>query len=99
MRVATEVPLETMQACAEVLGLGKVVAELGNRSAASDVGVGMHLAMTGLTGARFNVEINLSGSSDGAFLARVRKDVLLMMVGGGADLQAALRAVELRSQA
>ena len=33
MRVATEVPLETMRACAEVLGAAKTVAEHGNRNA------------------------------------------------------------------
>ncbi len=95
LRVATEVPLETMRACADVLGLGKTVAEHGNPSAASDIGVGLHLTMTGLSGARLNVEANLSGSSDAAYAASKREELLLLMVGGGADFQAANRAAGL----
>jgi formiminotetrahydrofolate cyclodeaminase len=95
LRVATEVPLETMRACADVLGLGKSVAEHGNPSAASDIGVGLHLAMTGLSGARLNVEANISAASDAAYAASKREELLLLMVGGGADFQAANRAAGL----
>jgi|SRR5215831_14977306 len=95
LRAATDVPLETMRACADVLGLGKTVAEHGNLSAASDIGVGLHLTMAGLTGGRLNVETNLSSSGDEAYAASMRDDVLLMMVGAGADLQAASRAAGL----
>lgn len=95
LRAATDVPLETMRACAEVLGLGKIVAEHGNLSAASDIGVGLHLTMTGLTGGRLNVETNISSSGDQAYAASIRDEVLLMMVGAGADLQAASRAAGL----
>jgi formiminotetrahydrofolate cyclodeaminase len=95
LRAATDVPLETMRVCAEVLGLGKIVAEHGNLSAASDVGVGLHLTMAGLTGARLNVETNLSSSGDQEYAAKIRDEVLLMMVGAGADLAAAIRAAGL----
>jgi formiminotetrahydrofolate cyclodeaminase len=84
-----------MRACAEVMGLGKIVGEHGNLSAASDIGVGLHLTMAGLTGARLNVETNLSGSGDQEYAAVIRDEVLLMMVGAGADLQAASRAAGL----
>jgi glutamate formiminotransferase/formiminotetrahydrofolate cyclodeaminase len=94
-RVATETPLETMRACAELLGLAKIVAEHGNRNAASDIGVGAALAMAGLTGGRLNVEINLAGLADAAYAARVRDEILLMMVGAGADLAATNRAAGL----
>jgi len=60
-RVATEIPLETMQACAALLRLGKVVAEHGNTNAASDVHVAALLARAALAGARSNVDINLPG--------------------------------------
>jgi formiminotetrahydrofolate cyclodeaminase len=95
LRAATDVPLETMRACADVLGLGKIVAEHGNLSAASDIGVGLHLTMAGLTGGRLNVETNLSSSGDAAHAASIRDEVLLMLVGAGADLQAASRAAGL----
>jgi formiminotetrahydrofolate cyclodeaminase len=95
LRAATDMPLETMRACAEVLGLGKIVAEHGNLSAASDIGVGLHLTMAGLTGGRLNVETNISSSGDQAYAASIRDEVLLMMVGAGADLQAASRAAGL----
>ena len=70
MRAATDVPLETMRACAEVLGLGKIVAEHGNPSAASDVGVGLQLTMAGLTGATLErgdepLELRRSGVRSG----------------------------------
>lgn len=94
-RVATETPLETMRACAELLGLAKIVAEHGNRNAASDIGVGAALAMAGLTGGRLNVEINLAGLADAAYAAKVRDEILLMMVGAGADLAATNRAAGL----
>lgn len=95
LRAATDVPLETMRACGEVLGLGKIVAEHGNLSAASDIGVGLHLTMAGLTGGRLNVETNLSSSGDQEYAAAIRDEVLLMMVGAGADLAAASRAAGL----
>lgn len=60
-RVATEIPLETMQACAALLRLGKIVAEHGNTNAASDVHVAALLARAALAGARSNVDINLPG--------------------------------------
>jgi methenyltetrahydrofolate cyclohydrolase len=95
LRTATEIPLETMRKCAEVLGLGKIVAERGNLSAASDIGVGLHLAMTGLSGARLNVDTNLSSASDQTYAASKRDELLLLMVGAGADFQAANRAAGL----
>jgi len=95
LRAATDVPLETMHACAEVLGLGKTIAEHGNLSAASDIGVGLHLAMTGLSGGRLNVDTNLSSLGDEAYKASLREELLLMMVGAGADFQSANRAAGL----
>jgi formiminotetrahydrofolate cyclodeaminase len=95
LKLATEIPLLTMRTCAAVLELGKTVAEHGNLSAASDIGVGLHLAMTGLSGARLNVDTNLASASDQAYAASKREELLLLMVGAGADLQAASRAAGL----
>jgi formiminotetrahydrofolate cyclodeaminase len=70
--LATEVPLDTMRACRQALQGGIVVAQNGNRNAASDVGVAIELLLAGLKGAGLNVDINLGGLSDQAFVARAR---------------------------
>lgn len=70
--VATEVPLETMTACAGLLKLAKTIGEHGNSNAASDVAVAVELARAGLRGARHNVEINLGGISDAQLAADLR---------------------------
>src|SRR3989475_8433061 len=56
---ATTVPLDTMQACSDALGIALVAAEKGNRNAISDAGVAALVAEAGLRGAGLNVRINL----------------------------------------
>lgn len=58
-RAATEAPLATARAAAEVLSLAETLAPIGNRHAISDVGVAALLAVTALRGAALNVRINL----------------------------------------
>jgi len=74
---ASDVPLCVAESCAQVLELARVVAEKGNKNAASDGGVGALMAETGLRGAAFNVTINLSSIKNEAFVgdrrARVAK--------------------------
>lgn len=72
MRVATEIPLETMKACHALLRLQAVVAANGNSNAASDVHVAGLLAHAALNGARSNVDINLEGISDPAVAQALR---------------------------
>ena len=72
-RVATEIPLETMKACAALLRLQTVVATHGNSNAASDVHVAGLLARAAMQGARSNVDINLGGISDPAIAASLKK--------------------------
>lgn len=71
-RVATEIPLETMRACAALIRLQAVVAAHGNTNAASDVHVAGLLARAALQGARSNVDINLGGISDPAVAASLK---------------------------
>jgi formiminotetrahydrofolate cyclodeaminase len=82
-RVATEVPLETMGACAALLKIAETVRANGNSNAASDVSVAIELARAGLKGARFNVDINLGGITDTALAAslRERADALMSVAG------------------
>ena len=63
---ATEVPLEIMQACAQVITTSKFLAYNGSRLALSDVGVAMLFAKAALKGAALNVYVNASLISDTA---------------------------------
>jgi formiminotetrahydrofolate cyclodeaminase len=69
LRGATEVPLETLRACADALAHSRTVADHGNQSAASDVGVAIGLLRAAAEGAAANVRINLTGLKDEAFNA------------------------------
>jgi formiminotetrahydrofolate cyclodeaminase len=64
LRGATEIPLQTLRACAAALAHGRAVAEHGNRSAASDAGVAIGLLKAAADGAAANVRINLTGLKD-----------------------------------
>lgn len=67
LRGATEIPLATLRACANALGHAQVVADHGNRSAESDVGVAIGLLKAAATGAAANVRINLEGIKDDGY--------------------------------
>lgn len=72
LKIAAEVPLETAEACVDVLHLSMQVAEKGNVSALSDAGTAAHLALAGLRGAALNVEINLASIRDDGFVSKAR---------------------------
>jgi methenyltetrahydrofolate cyclohydrolase len=69
---ATEVPLETMRACRDAVRHAVIVARCGNRNATSDVGVALELLVAGTRGAGLNVDINLGGLADEAYVERAR---------------------------
>lgn len=60
---AAEVPMKTAFVCLRVVEASSRVAEIGKKSASSDVGVAISLAEAGFKGAAMNVRINLSGMS------------------------------------
>jgi formiminotetrahydrofolate cyclodeaminase len=64
---ASDVPLRVAEQCVQVLALARVVAEKGNKNAASDGGVGALMAEAGARGAAFNVAINLASITDVTF--------------------------------
>lgn len=66
---ATEVPLETMEACSEVLEFAAAALEKGNRGATTDAAVAILLAEAGLRGASLNARINLASIRDEKFRA------------------------------
>ena len=94
MRAAIAAPMEVMRACAAAAEQGVVIAGLGNRSAASDLLVGMELVSAALRGAKLNVEINLGTMKDQAYVAGIRKDVEEYERAIGHEAAAAFRAIE-----
>ena len=61
---ATEVPLKTMKAAAEVFPLVRAMASEGNPNSVSDAGVGALAARSAVLGAQLNVKINAAGLND-----------------------------------
>lgn len=88
LRQATVVPLETLRACAAAMPLAAQVAEAGNRSAASDVGVAIGLLEAAAAGAEANVRINLDGLKDQGLKTNVSSEASRL----AAELAAAARA-------
>jgi hypothetical protein len=75
MRVATEVPVETMTACAAAMAAAGPVAEFGNPSAKSDVAVGVQTLAAGMQGALFNVEMNIGSLKDSALVDAITAEL------------------------
>jgi formiminotetrahydrofolate cyclodeaminase len=72
---ATQVPLETATACAQVVKLtAQVIAKI-NPNALSDAGAAALLAEAGLKGAQLNVAINLAAIHDPDFVQETRRDL------------------------
>lgn len=87
LRGATEVPLETLRACADALAQSRTVADCGNQSAESDVGVAIGLLKAAAEGAAANVLINLTGLKDEAFKSETNAELTrLRAAAAGEDL-------------
>lgn len=91
VRAATEVPLDTMRACQQVLRGAVVVAANGSRNAASDAGVGVELLLAGLRGARMNVDINLASLQDRDYVTRIQTEAGDLERDAAADADGARR--------
>lgn len=89
---AIAAPLDVMRACADGCARAVAIASLGNRSAASDVHVGLELLIAGLRGAKLNVEINLESVKDAAYARDVREEV------AGLEQAAALAVADARGR-
>lgn len=75
MRVATEVPVETVRACAAVLSGARAVAAYGNPSARSDIAVGVQTLLIAVQAALFNVETNIGSIKDPAIVEQITQDL------------------------
>lgn len=92
--LATEVPLETMRVCQQAMRGAVMVARAGNRNAISDAGVAVELLLTGLRGARLNVDINLPGITDEAYVKRVGAERDMLENDSARDATLAREAME-----
>jgi formiminotetrahydrofolate cyclodeaminase len=68
---ASTVPLELCSACIEILKQAQCLAPIGNKTAISDVGVGVYLADAALRSAMLSVDINLPLIKEEAFKERL----------------------------
>ena len=92
LRGATEVPLRTARAAAALLPLCPPVAERGNQTATSDVGVAALFAQAAVRSALMNVEVNLRLLEDQIYIRQVRAEVARLTDGLSAEAE---RTVEL----
>jgi methenyltetrahydrofolate cyclohydrolase len=67
LKEATDVPMQCVRACVEVIYLSKIAAEKGNPDIVSDAGAGAMAAYGGLKSAALNVYINSGSLKDGAY--------------------------------
>lgn len=93
-RRAAEVPLDTMRAALEALPVIKAMAEVGNPNSASDAGVGALCARAAIRAARLNVETNLAGLDDDAFVAHALAETVRIEAAAEAIESEALEVVE-----
>lgn len=68
---ASTVPLELCRTCLDILKQAARLAPIGNKSAISDVGVGVYLAEAALRSAMLSVDINLPLIGDDAFKVKL----------------------------
>ncbi len=71
-RAAAEVPLRIAERCGLIVDLALPAAQMGNKWAVSDAGVGALLGEASLRSALLNVEINLASIKDAAYVADMR---------------------------
>lgn len=92
-RIATDVPLRTAQAAANIVPLCRPAAEKGNSAAISDVGVAALLAQAAVRSALLNVEINLHTLEDAIYVRHTRAEVAGLTKTLSADTEAVMALV------
>ena len=94
MQGATEVPLQTLRLACRALALGETVAQHGNVSAASDVGVAASLLYAASEGAAANVRTNLGAWSDETFRTNTGAETDTLSAGAADTLARVRTALE-----
>lgn len=95
-KLATQVPLETMEACEEVLEVAYAALEKGNRAATSDAAVAILLADAGLRGASLNARINLASIKDETVRATIEPKLDRLLAHADEVVHRALALAESR---
>lgn len=72
---AAATPLETAKAARDALALLKDLAGIGNPNALPDLAVGGRLAQAAISGAYYNIAVNLAAIKDRTFAAEVREEI------------------------
>ncbi len=81
LKEATEIPMQCVHACVEVIHLSKIAAEKGNSNAVSDAGAAVMAAYGGLKSSALNVYINAGSLKDGSYVAGKLKELENAMEG------------------
>ena len=84
-KVATRVPLATVEQCRDALRLCAEMAPMADPEMVSDVGTGALMAHAGAQAAAYNVRINLRHIDDADFDAEMR-EAIEALLGECADL-------------
>ena len=90
---ATIVPLDTLRAATQALDHGRAIAEHGNRSAASDVGVAIGLLKAAADGAAANVRTNLDSLKDEGFVSKTEAETARLARQAAEHASAAMQSV------
>jgi formiminotetrahydrofolate cyclodeaminase len=86
-KAATVTPLRTARDAFAVLESLKILIEIGNPHAKSDVAIGAQLAYASIRGAQYNVLSNIPGLKDRAFAKSCRREVFDLARRGRESLQ------------
>jgi methenyltetrahydrofolate cyclohydrolase len=81
LKEATEIPMQCVHACVEVIQLSKIAAEKGNSNAVSDAGAAVMAAYGGLKSSALNVYINAGSLKNENFVAAKLKELESSMEG------------------
>jgi formiminotetrahydrofolate cyclodeaminase len=94
LTAATMTPLETLRTADEAMQVACIVAQHGNRNAASDIGVGVGLLQAAADGAVANVRINAGSLIDDQFKSSTAGEVDEVAERVASAAAAARRALE-----
>ncbi len=73
LKQAVRVPLKTAQLSLKAIEIAQNVVQYGNPNSITDVGVGAHIAFTGVKGGVYNVLINLKDITDQDFVTDMKQ--------------------------
>lgn len=91
LRGATIVPLDTLRTATQAIDHGRIVAENGNRSAASDAGVAIGLLKAAADGAAANVRANLASLKDEGFRTSTEAETTRLLQQAAAHAATAMQ--------